>query len=71
MTRRPERAGAPRRPPAVVVALAAVGLAFFALPLVGLAQRAPWSQLWDQLHATATTCLIPGRRRRSVRGAAW
>jgi molybdate transport system permease protein len=55
VTRRPERAGAPRRPPAVVVAVAAVGLAFFALPLVGLAQRAPWSQLWDQLHATATT----------------
>jgi molybdate transport system permease protein len=38
-----------------VVALAAVGLAFFVLPLVGLAQRAPWSQLWDQLRAPATT----------------
>jgi molybdate transport system permease protein len=55
VTRPAERAGARRRPPAIAVALAAVGLAFFTLPIVGLAQRAPWSQLWDQLRATETT----------------
>jgi molybdate transport system permease protein len=37
------------------VALAALALAFFALPLVGLVQRAPWSELWAQLRAPATT----------------
>ena len=34
--------------------LAGVALLFFTLPIVGLAQRAPWSQLWSQLHAPAT-----------------
>jgi molybdate transport system permease protein len=29
--------------------LAAVAVAFFALPLVGLAQRAPWSKMWGTL----------------------
>ncbi len=43
-----------RRPPAVALVLAGVALLFFALPLVGLAQRAPWSQLWGQLRAPAT-----------------
>jgi molybdate transport system permease protein len=33
------------RPPAVLVALAIVGVGFFALPLVGLAARTPWSDL--------------------------
>jgi molybdate transport system permease protein len=43
-----------RRPPALVVVLAGVALLFFTLPIVGLAQRAPWSQLWSQLRAPAT-----------------
>ena len=44
-----------RRPPAVAVVLATVASFFFVvLPLVGLAQRAPWSQLWGQLRAPAT-----------------
>lgn len=38
-----------RRPPWVAVALAAVAVAFFVLPLVGLLVRAPWSDVWDQL----------------------
>ena len=48
-------AGAPRRSPprvrlpAAVVALAVVAIAFFALPLVGLLWRAPWSHVWDFL----------------------
>lgn len=47
---------APRRrtPPAIAVAVAAVAVLFFGLPLVGLAQRAPWSDVWDQLTADAT-----------------
>ena len=32
-----------RRPPLVVVAVAALGVAFFALPLIGLLRRASWS----------------------------
>ncbi len=44
---RPEaRAGAH---PAVAILLAAVAFAFFALPLVGLVQRASWSSAWDDL----------------------
>ena len=39
------RARRPVRPPVVVVALAAVAVAFVALPLVALLQRAPWSEL--------------------------
>lgn len=34
-----------QRPPALLVALAAVGLAFFVVPLAGLASRVPWSEL--------------------------
>ena len=47
---------APRRrtPPAIAIALATVGILFFGLPLVGLVQRAPWSDVWDQLTADAT-----------------
>jgi len=47
---------APRRrtPPAIALALATVGFLFFGLPLVGLVQRAPWSDVWDQLTADAT-----------------
>ena len=37
------------RPPAPIIALAVVAAAFFALPLVGLLWRAPWSSAWDAL----------------------
>lgn len=37
------------RPPAVIVALGIVGVAFFALPFVGLLVRAPWSSVGDVL----------------------
>ncbi len=43
-----------RRPPAVAIALAAVALVFFVLPLVGMLIRAPWSDLGDQLTEPAT-----------------
>ncbi len=36
-----------QRPPAALLALAGVGLAFLALPLVALLQRAPWTDLGD------------------------
>ncbi|MDX2343288.1 MAG: ABC transporter permease [Acidimicrobiia bacterium] len=35
------------RPPAALVALAMVGLAFFVLPLIGLAAQTPWSNLGE------------------------
>jgi len=38
-----------RRPPVAVAFLAALAVAFFVLPLVGLLQRAPWSELVDDL----------------------
>lgn len=38
-----------RRPPVLVVAVAGVAVLFFALPLLGLVQRASWSTLWDDL----------------------
>lgn len=38
-----------RRPPVAVVAVAALAVTIFALPLVGLLQRAAWSNLWDDL----------------------
>jgi molybdate transport system permease protein len=43
----PPRAG--RRAPILVVLVASVAVAFFALPLLGLLQRTPWSQLWADL----------------------
>jgi molybdate transport system permease protein len=46
MTRSPLATG---RPPARLLAPAAVGLAFLALPLVGLLIRAPWATLADRL----------------------
>jgi molybdate transport system permease protein len=39
------------RPPIVVIALAAVAAAFFALPLIGLLWRAPLGTFWDELTA--------------------
>ncbi len=38
-----------RRPPVAVVVLAALATAFFAIPLLGLLQRAPWSELAGDL----------------------
>jgi len=37
------------RPPAVIVVLGVIGLAFFMLPLVGLLARTPWSRLGSVL----------------------
>jgi molybdate transport system permease protein len=38
-----------RRPPLVVVISAAVAVGFFAVPLLGILQRADWSTVWDDL----------------------
>jgi molybdate transport system permease protein len=38
-----------RRPPAVVVVAGCVALAFFAIPLVGILERANWANLWADL----------------------
>ena len=38
-----------RRPPAIVLAAAVVTVAFFAVPLVALLQRAAWTDLWSHL----------------------
>ncbi len=46
MTRRRASTG---RPPAPVLALAAFAVLFFALPLLGLVWRAPWSSAWQYL----------------------
>jgi molybdate transport system permease protein len=41
------RAG--RGVPLVAALLASVAVAFFVLPLIGLLQRAPWGEVWDDL----------------------
>ena len=41
-----------RRPPIAVVAVAAVAVAFFALPLIGLLQRASWSTFGHDLNTS-------------------
>jgi molybdate transport system permease protein len=47
------RGGRARQPlPVIVLGLAAAGAALFALPLVGLLVRTPWSTLWSELTAT-------------------
>ena len=38
-----------RLPPAFVLALATITVAFLAMPLVGLLTKAPWSTLWSDL----------------------
>jgi molybdate transport system permease protein len=44
--------------PAPALLLAAIAVAFFALPLIGLLWRAPWSSAWTYLTSdTATTAL--------------
>jgi molybdate transport system permease protein len=42
-----------QRVPWLAIVLAAVGVAFFAIPLVGLVQRAAWSNLWNDLSTPA------------------
>ena len=39
----------PSRPPRSILVVATLGIAFLALPVVGLLQRAPWSSLDDLL----------------------
>ena len=43
-----------RGPPTSALVLGAVAVLFFALPVVGLLQRAPWSDVWDDLTADTT-----------------
>jgi molybdate transport system permease protein len=43
------RGGGEGLTPFLLAALAAVAVGFFALPLAGLAVRAPWHEAWDQL----------------------
>lgn len=52
MTVRARRAR--RSPPPLAGGVAALAIAFFALPLVGMLDRAPWGGLWDDLTADAT-----------------
>jgi molybdate transport system permease protein len=43
------------RPPAVVVAIAVIGLlVFFVAPLAGLLERAPWGSIWSTLTKPST-----------------
>jgi molybdate transport system permease protein len=47
-----------RRPPVAACLLAAVAVAFLVLPLIGLAQRAPWSTMWGDLTDSATVAAL-------------
>lgn len=47
--RRRRAGGIPERAPVVPVAVAAVGVLLFALPLAALVWRAPWSSAWHEL----------------------
>ncbi len=47
-----------RRPPALVLIAASGGLLLFALPLLGLLQRADWSHLVDDLRSPAATAAM-------------
>ena len=38
-----------RRPPLAIIAIAAVAIAFFALPFIGLLWRVPWTDAWSLL----------------------
>jgi molybdate transport system permease protein len=49
-SRRRRADGVPDRAPVVPTVVAVVGAALFALPLVGLLWRAPWSSAWDVLN---------------------
>ena len=46
------RASPARRTPPLIGVLAAVGVAFIAIPIAALLIRAPWSHLWDELSST-------------------
>jgi len=50
---RPDRPRGRERLPAPALALALVAVAFFALPLLGLLWRAPWSDAWTELTASS------------------
>ena len=41
--------------PLIAVLLALVAVAFFVLPLIGLLQRAPWGEVWDDLSTARRT----------------
>ena len=43
-----------QRPPFVATVLAAIAIAFFAAPLVGLIAEAPWGSVWDELRTPET-----------------
>ena len=47
--RRRRRRNRPGRLPIAVLALAGIAVTFFALPLIGLLWRAPWSNAWNYL----------------------
>jgi molybdate transport system permease protein len=47
-----------RRPPALVVIAATAGLMLFALPLIGLLQRADWRSLTDDLSTPAASAAM-------------
>ena len=47
-----------RRPPTLVLVAATAGLLLFALPLLGLLQRADWSHLVDDLRTPASTAAM-------------
>ncbi len=49
---RPPAGGIPDRAPVLPVLAAALGALLFALPLAGLAWRAPWSSAWQELRST-------------------
>jgi molybdate transport system permease protein len=53
--------------PLVAVLLALVGVGFFALPLLGLIQRAPWSDVWTDL----TTPVAKDAMRLSLECSLW
>ena len=38
-----------RRPPAAIIAIAAIAITFFALPFIGLLWKVPWSDAWSLL----------------------
>ncbi|MCU1369937.1 MAG: molybdenum transporter permease subunit [Ilumatobacteraceae bacterium] len=50
--------GRRRRPPALVLAAAALAILLFALPLIGLLQRADWSRVVDDLRSPASAAAM-------------
>jgi molybdate transport system permease protein len=51
--RDPSRSSRRERVPLLAVLLAALGSAFFVLPLAALVWRAPWAEAWDELRSPA------------------